>query len=137
MNNPTFIEQYNKVTKAYMNNELKPLDSCACFIGNMLNNKSENWTFCREFNPLKNPNYSFILIPNLMEKEYNFYTSEEIYKLERNFLLMSYCGFFNSLTEESLFKAMESTLDMLKKIHESKGEIVEEYSFKKRELVKI
>jgi len=38
MKTPTFREQYNKIVGAYLRDELKPLNSCACFVGNLLNN---------------------------------------------------------------------------------------------------
>src|SRR5258706_548549 len=33
---PTYKEQFDKVTEAYINGTLEPYRSCACFIGNML-----------------------------------------------------------------------------------------------------
>lgn len=85
------------------------------------------------------------------------YSLEEVTALESNFLsiisggnsrtkklsasLSGICNNKNhkltSEEEELLFKAMESTLLMLKEIHESKGEIIEDYTFTKREPVTI
>jgi len=39
----------------------------------------------------------------------------------------------NKNYENDLYEAMERTLLLLKEIHESKGEIVEDYNFQKRE----
>lgn len=125
MNTPTYKEQFDKITRAYIRDEIRPWENCACFIGNMLNNTSA-WAFYRTCN-------GSTLVPcraTDFDPLYYFYTMQEICDLENNFL--------NALNlrgdEESLFAAMDSTLDMLRKIHESKGEIIETFEFKKREL---
>lgn len=33
----TFQEQFDKLVKAYMNDKVKPMAPCACFVGNLLN----------------------------------------------------------------------------------------------------
>lgn len=45
---PSFLEQYDKVTRAYFDGTLNPFNSCACFIGNILNDKGE-WAWARTF----------------------------------------------------------------------------------------
>lgn len=47
-NRPTFNEQYNKIVTAYMKNELDPFSNCACFVGNLINNRPE-WSLIRNF----------------------------------------------------------------------------------------
>ncbi len=126
MKNPTFLEQYNKIVNAYLKNELNPMKPCGCFVGNLLNNSRE---------------WSLSSIEECVKKEANgFYTVEEIEKLEREFMFgdMNDGRWFSIqgkiLDEEALYKSMERTLLMLKEIHESKGEIVESYTFSKRQL---
>lgn len=58
------------------------------------------------------------------------YTLDDIIELEFNFLSTYIKG---GKTEDSLFAAMESTLLMLREIHESKGEIIKDYQFEKRD----
>jgi hypothetical protein len=141
MKTPKFEEQYQKIVSAYYKNELRPMNSCACFIGNMFNNNrlwSNIRTVCigvdgfivNDEGLLYSESKSFIEI-----ESNHLYTPQEIVDLENNFLKTSYPDRKSSdYTEESLFEAMQSTLEMLRKIHESKGEIIKDYSFIKREL---
>lgn len=150
MENPSFQSQYNKIVNAYYKNQLNPFDSCACFIGNMLNGNLR-WGYGRKvtvpnkFEILKVVNDEFALsiaLSCIRSEANSFYTLEEIFKLEENFLNITtnYTPVDDGITsykynEEDLFKAMVSTLEMLKEIHISKGEVVNNYSFTKRELV--
>jgi len=126
MKNPMFLEQYSKIVGAYLRDELNPMSVCACFVGNLLNNNCA-WN---TGNPI-----------GCIEKEANgLYTHEEIKQLERTFTYEpdGSAEWFDLsgkiLKEEGLYKAMERTLLLLKKIHESKGEVVESYLFEKRQL---
>lgn len=137
---PTFEEQYQKIVSAYYKNELKPLVSCACFIGNLLN-KKRDWTSIRiagdegfKIRPIKDDLYNYSLV-FIYEISGGLYTPEDIVRMENNFVTKCYpSNEEDNLTEESLFHAMESTLEMLRKIHESTGEVVKDYNFTKREL---
>lgn len=149
---PTYKEQFDKITRAYIANELEPYQDCACFIGNLL--EGGIWSMCR-------PDFGKVgRLPIIQEHEYieglNFiremsnglYSPQDIMNMEKNFLEV-----INSNTttndsigginhkrhrnfENALFLAMESTLEMLKKIHEDSGEIVDPPSvpFTKRQL---
>lgn len=140
MKTPTFQEQYNKIVDAYYKNELKPYIGCACFVGNLLNNK-DKWGMARDFvnedtdtdliifRETTNP-YRFIGIQCIKEESNDLYSIEDICQLEQNFLRK----YSDSDPENSLFNAMETTLELLKQIHESKGEIIKKYNFIKREL---
>ena len=165
---PTFQDQYNKIVKAYMKNELNPFKSCACFIGNLLNEKydwgrvrtitseSQYMTeiggrvvfidvpmaipindISREIDDMLGSNVGFNKGLNcIKENSGGLYTVEDIVKLEKNFLsFLPLNSMFESIySEEDLFLAMESTLLMLKEIHQSKGEVIKDYTFKKRHL---
>ena len=111
------------------------MSSCACFIGNLLNG-SILWNNLTDGCKWKNNK----------DEIYNFYTGKEIHNLEHNFLFKELFlkkerlidpherPYINNVTEEGLYLAMESTLLMLRKIHEDKGEIVKDYNFTKRKL---
>lgn len=147
MNTPTYKEQFDKITRAYFNNELEPMNSCACFIGNLLNGRTV-WRLIRGFleleikNEFKEPRD--ILTPIkasdycltegekcIVSESAGLYSADDIIEMENNFLKLWSNG---GRTEQSLFEAMDSTLDMLRKIHESKGEVIDSFEFKKREL---
>lgn len=127
---------FDRITKAYYKGELNPYITCGCFCGNLLQGNG-NWS-CN------------------LDKANNFYTYEELKDLEKHFLsdikinnnkegLVKYVDWsYYSVedpkylgSEEALFKAMESTLEMLRTIHEDKGEVIEDYNFVKRELVEV
>ena len=152
----TFQEQYNKVVKAYMENELRPMRSSSCFVGNMLNNRCE-WIHLRKLEI--NNNGKMNLVPVSEEEFLNgfitdsnremqlasyrrrlnllkgFYTIDDICKLEQCFL--NAVNWMNTKDENKLFSAMEKTLLLLREIHESKGEEINYVeSFKKREYSK-
>jgi len=126
MKNPTFKEQYDKIVTAYLKNELNPMSCRACFVGNLLNNNNA-WA-----------GYG-LNAEECIQKEVNgFYSVVDIRRLESEFMLTNkhvwYSPNGNILDENYLYDAMERTLLVLKQIHESKGEIVEDYQFTKREL---
>lgn len=141
MKTPTFEEQYQKIVSAYYKNKLKPMYSCACFIGNLFNGLPD-WTSIRTVfdnnNKFVSNEYGFGYIKsknfiNIMSN--GLYNPKDIIDMENNFLKTYYPDQRSDIyTEESLFEAMQSTLEMLRKIHESKGEIIKDYSFIKREL---
>ncbi len=153
--NPTFQEQYDKIIKAYLKNTLHPFSSCACFIGNLLNGQ-DGWARTRGFASSKPKEFiatiskfatpiEIMAAEACVRQESNyFYTLQEIYALESHFLT-TLCQnavptpgltiyFLNRYTEDDLFNAMESTLIKLRELHESKGEVVQNYTFTKRKL---
>src|SRR5688572_14773360 len=96
MNTPTYKEQFDKITTAYINNELQPWQECACFIGNLLNGDSQ-WAAYRIYEP---QGCSFTVPPAIpvftlfLESRNVFYTPQEILDLENNFLgIMEEKGF--------------------------------------------
>lgn len=148
MEKPTFRQQYDKITSAYLNNELEPYSTCACFIGNLLG--STRWADARTRDFLESK-----IKPDkhacdwLREVSCGMYTGEDITILEHNFLKIIDDNTIESGRidgnyafprqrhpnyEEALYLAMVSTLDMLKNIHESKGENVDAPKLKKRVL---
>lgn len=154
MKTPTFREQYDKIVGAYMRNELRPFDSCACFVGNLLN-RNHDWAKGRTFESkdLDSPTFAVLGNPcyddgiqvfecQLRIEANSLYTPQEIIDLENLFLhtISEWWQEMNCedevVPEDRLFKAMEVTLKALRELHESKGEVIEDYVFQKRELVK-
>lgn len=140
----TFKQQFDKLTEAYIRNEVNPYDSCACFIGNLLNN-NDGWADALACgtaravykpaeiaNAIRNENMLISVIKNEAE---GFYSPLDIVRLEKNFMDFFWGRPRCIEPEELLFMAFDSTLDMLKQIHESKGEIVEPFEFKQRQLL--
>jgi len=124
----TYKEQFDKLTRAYISGEVIPKECKACFVGNLLN-KTREWAVKRFLDKTK-PLYTWSAYNAFdLDPEYNFYTMMEICLMENNFM-RKYIG-----DEDALFIAFESTLELLKQIHISKGEVIDEVPvFKKRQL---
>ncbi len=144
---PTFTEQYNKIVNAYMKNELDPWNCSACFIGNLLNNNGD-WAQGRlvgvgVMRQSMHPTMCQSLVESrncVLVESNGAYTLEQVVEMETNFLDIASdraIYYKRQWDEGLLFKAMESTLNMLKKIHEAHGEVVDQYDFKQREVVAI
>lgn len=144
-----FKEQFDKLTRAYINDEINPYAHCACFIGNLLNGQPK-WALSRNYGTKGTSilNTGSHLFPSgsltiNMESE-GTYDAIDILILENKFLKIleeETVGSNNTYTyvvlnhpnyEEALFKAFSGTLDLLKRLHEGKGEKVEEFIFTKR-----
>ena len=143
MNTPTYKEQFDKLTRAYINNEVDPYRACACFVGNLLNRKGA-WINCRSgFSTHLEGEWGIVhdadAIKCINEESNGLYTPKEIVDLEYLFLKSfgdSHCN--DKSPEDSLFIAFEATLDLLKKIHISKGEVIDETPiFTKRTLANV
>lgn len=143
----TFKQQFDKLTEAYIKNEVDPYEPCGCFVGNLLNKRTEwmdgrgsVWTYENYFDELEikqkgTRDYKTAL--NVIQAQAEgFYTVKEIFQLEGTFMstYVKLCK-CDDIDEDALFVAFEKTLELLKQIHESKGEQVDEYVFQKRELV--
>lgn len=143
MPQPTYREQYDKIVDAYIKDKLKPWDCIACFIGNLLNGK-DDWahgrTMTRGTNNVLVCDISINdarvqLAQQCVDDESNgLYSLREICALEENFLnYISPLG-IDGCSEQQLFEAMCSTLEMLRLIHISKGEDVDAIPLTKRVL---
>lgn len=155
MQQPTFKQQFDKLTTAYIENKVEPWEPCGCFVGNLLNGH-EAWTYGRKysnFSPLllEGINYH-IGLQCVLEQSKGLYTMEDICRIEKAFMtplkqgLKAYQGITHvpSLIEaleyeqtagyeETLFTAFSNALDVLREIHLAKGEVIEETStFKPR-----
>lgn len=141
---PTFKQQFDKLTEAYIKGEVDPFKDCACFVGNLLNGDGY-WGLSRN---LDFDGSSYCILPKTYEgwvhkfglmtikkQSEGLYNQQDIIQLELLFLntYVKNGGTGESdINEDALFKAFEVTLDLLKKIHISKGEQVEDCIFQKR-----
>lgn len=142
MNTPTYKEQFDKITRAYFSCELWPYNPCACFVGNLLNNTSE-WIGGR-YGSFENGNhfsYNYNYregVDSIRKESNNLYSPDEIASLEELFLSSIAKDGDNGISaENALYNGMDCTLDALRKIHESKGEVVDTIPFKKRQLANV
>ena len=159
---PSYKEQFDKLTRAYISNKVNPWDECACFVGNLLNNEGI-WSTMRFGNadeiisgasePIRVFPNGFLTCTDVMKAENcidkesaGLYTPEEICQLENMFIGVivksggNYMAWqhneIETADEQSLFTAFSKTLDLLKQIHLSKGEIIDEVpEFKRRVMV--
>ena len=149
MNTPTYKEQFDKLTRAYIENRVDPFNDCACFVGNLLNGNEywgceRTWKISGDILDSLDSTYmsGTEVINKVLEKESNsYYLPDEIIILERTFLKAfsrhggKRKGKDGWKGEDALFAAFEITLDLLKQIHQSKGEIIDETPvFQKRQL---
>ena len=156
----TFKEQYDKIVDAYFGNRLEPFNGCACFVGNLLNNRSA-WQLVRKWNYEGKGKITEDLLHYtaglncIVKNSQGFYSPSDIVRIENNFLakINENTANFSGIEEyndkdidtiqehpnyeEALFIAMDSTLDLLKQIHEAKGEVVDIPKLEKRQLVTI
>lgn len=124
----TFEEAYKRLSTAYLQDEVIPTNSCACFVGNLLNGKSE-WCHNRIFDfktgvslPRNIEQREIEEALNCIIKESdNTYTYEEILHLETVFMAKLPTVMY---TEEELWDAFNTALDVLADIHRFKGQEV-------------
>lgn len=149
-----FREQFDKLVKAYMNDEIRPHECVSCFVGNLLNNTAY-WSSARhrvilgscgtdwtdeEMSMLGSERRRKILkgVRSIIKEGDNTYTVKDIVRLENTFMhiigwdCLNYVTLEEEEREERLFEAFCVTLQLLKRIHEANGEIVEDYVFEKR-----
>lgn len=130
----SFKTQYEKLVRAYVLNKVKPMNPCACFIGNLLNGCDDWWVFKRASSIELFTEEELELAYTAIYKETKgTYSVKELLQMEGLFMrIWKRYG----KNEESLFKAFETTLMLLRQIHESKGESIDSYVFKKRAFLK-
>jgi hypothetical protein len=141
----TFEQARNRIIQAYYKDELDPFKNGACFVGNLLGNRDE-WSYAR-VSPCfvvpgtntsiygKNPKTVKHLQAGLQLINEHGYTAKQITAMENNFLTIICVWHKGKSEEDVLFDAMDSTIDMLRKIHIQNGEVIPEpFVFAKRQL---
>lgn len=152
-----FKKAFDHLTEAYIKGDVNPFNNCNCFVGNLLN-QDHSWSCGRVFledfgQPVWDEKAArsgyfaseCFVQTVLNSKVQGFYSPKDILELEGTFLAtyLNNGGNQNAFSEgpvtatdeEALFRAFEVTLDLLKHIHESKGENVDQFVFTKREVV--
>ncbi len=152
----TYNQQFDRLTQAYIAGEVNPMEPCACFVGNILNNTSR-WVNARDFHHVGpypvirvdtrvHDENVYKGIQSIMKESEGAYTPQEIVTLEQLFLqtIVLYGGNIHAwgengtptqMDEDALFEAFSATLEKLKQIHIDRGEIIDnEPVFVKREL---
>ena len=89
---PTFKESYNKIVNAYLNDQLVPCSPCACFVGNLLNNR-KTWIQVRGLDFVvdnKKTEYVEEGKACILEQGGGFYTPEDIIGMEALFMKSIY-----------------------------------------------
>ena len=144
MNTPTYKQQFDKLTEAYIMGNVDPWECKACFVGNLLG--GDQWEDIRSGAMAKtvqtgtpnkvSSNYkAHLAIDFIKERSNGLYTPEEIISLEATFLHSYGFDRGGSVDENALFISFEKTLNLLKQIHISKGEIIDDAPvFQKRTL---
>jgi hypothetical protein len=152
----TYKSQFDKLTEAYINLKVNPFLSCNCFVGNLLNGSSEwschrmyervvgkhKITNCMRRNySITFDDYSMEEIVTLERKFLKTYIKEN--KGVDTFLKDEFdFSYYQNLSkptygdksyeevmaiqENALFKAFETTLNLLRGIHIAKGENVDQ-----------
>lgn len=108
MNTLTWPEAYDKIIEAYFKDEIKPWDAKFCFCGN-LNDKAMLWG-------------------HRVHDTNGYYTMSEYRSMEDALLTTDVARFEPDDVEyeDALFAGMSAALDILKEIHRSRGENVDE-----------
>ncbi len=133
---PTYKQQFDKLTEAYINFKVEPYTACKCFCGNLLNGTSEWYTYGRGVDrgvvTTKEPVLRKAQA-SINEQSGGLYTVVEILNLENMFLetyeenTVQHRRTFGMMVidESALFIAFDKTLDYLKEIHRNHGEDVD------------
>lgn len=161
----TYKEQFDKLTTAYIAEQVDPYDCEACFVGNLLN-RAWKWGIGRKYRShgqlTLNGEYAVKYASVCIHKQSaGIYSIGDILQIEKAFLIEIEKGLeieqYSGATglcyviagealhkvikklpdyEDRLFNGFCAALEVLKGIHESKGEVVEPLEFKRRELKK-
>lgn len=130
MHTPIFRESYDKIIEAYFKDEIKPMKADFCICGTLAGN-SDWYNANRKLgSPYSRREYRLLesaLFEGIRIVDGNAWADADP-------VLNVFCA---NLTEGALFNGMSMALDVLRKIHESRGEVIESFEFKKRELTTV
>lgn len=124
MDKLTYRQAYDKIIDAYFKDQMEPYEPNFCFCGNLCDNTND-W---------------FYGMPSETKQPYaasHGYSGGQLYLMEQALLRHVAPGPYLEY-EDDLFKGMSAALDVLKEIHRSRGENVDEDipAFTKRQLAK-
>jgi hypothetical protein len=132
MHTPTFRESYDLVIDAYFKDQINPYDNDFCICGTLAGTAKWN-NFGRErVGPYSYGEYKRIEMGLLHGINIHLcHIGAPMMKThDKEFQA-------TSVFEDALFYGMTKSLDVLKEIHESRGEVIESFEFKKRELATV
>lgn len=127
----TYTKQFDKLTALYIQGKVKPLDADTCFAGNVLQHC--NWFSLVHSKKWRHLNQD---IPMFL----NFYSINDARRIEKAFMdnihipmfLVKWMPSMRKKYEDMVFNAFCKGLEMLKIIHEEKGQVIEEKVFRSR-----
>lgn len=111
----TYKQAFDKITEAYIKDELNPMNGEFCFCGTLAGGR--RWRYGEgDYSPEEYGEMEGPLLRGLMA-DVHYYTVEGKYGIFMN---------KDKATEELVFKNMCNSLEVLKQIHVRRGENVEE-----------
>lgn len=139
MQTPTYNEQFNKITEAYIQGKIQPYDREFCFCGTLGYVKTDffesKWDYDL-YDWIEYHKMEIALLKTIRDETIGAEKCESIYidkpgeSAELRHELKTHVNY-----ETALFNGMSAALEVLKQIHISRGEIIDEVpQFKKRKL---
>lgn len=129
----TFKEAYDKIIEAYFKDEIKPYDIEFCFCGTLAYNGNTVWNFWTNDVYSKNEleEMEYVLLKKISDLTIG---GNDIFQgsPKNRHKVLGHPEY-----ENAVFCGMRAALDVLRKIHESRGEVIEPFEFKKRELATV
>lgn len=124
----TYRQAYDKIIEAYFGDQIRPMESNFCFCGTLCDNTSDWAGWIRNKDSHGYTGRDFDTMEQALFKGIRITANKSVTYLMRH----------EGVYEDALFAGMSAALDVLKKIHRSRGENVGEDmpAFTKRELVK-
>ena len=117
MTRPTYTQQFNKITEAYIRGEIHPLKAKFCVCGNLCDNNTAWYNY------------------NFKHNDFGCYSGKDYRRIEIA-LLLKFSSSSLNMDEEELFNGMVASLEVLKQIHIEGGEVIDDAPvFTKRELL--
>lgn len=133
---PSYKTQFNKITEAYIKDEIRPMDRSFCFCGT-LENGDYKWIDEKTAIGLT---YTYQEYSRMEDALLNELTDFHVYKIGDDGWHGNACPELSNPAEyePALFKGMCNALEVLKQIHIEKGEVIDDTpQFKKRQLATI
>lgn len=136
---PSFKQQFDKLTEAYIRGEVNAFTGCECFNGN-LENRTTQWTEVKGGKNIISPNVNYTGL-QYTEMEHAFMEPIRVF-LRRNVHSGSSktwiddynkSSVVNADYEAALFQGFQDAIEILRQIHISRGEEVDDRAFVKRE----
>ncbi len=126
----TYKQAYDKIIQAYFRDEIKPMDARFCFCGTLNDNIGEWGEYNLSGNDGDGIHYSYNEMVTMENALFKGIRQDRVITVFEAMKLID--------SEDALFSGMCAALDVLKEIHRSRGEDVDEEltPFTKRELVK-